>query len=336
MKVYEHGNYARYVLNKCRCPECSAANSRYERERTARLEPAYVVAGPARAHIEELAAAGVGLKQIAKVSGVSHGALSKLVFGIPGRAPSKRIRKSTLDRILAVTPADAAPGAKVPAGPSWSLIDEMIAAGVPKARVAEGLGQKGPGLQLSRNTMSARNVRAVAELHARWRAGQLELARRDSHGNTYVAVPPPSERGKADISDLLLELAEIVEERNAQPWRAAAACRTRPAYLWFPARGDNETASYALKICGACMVRNQCRAANIDQPVGIYAGMSARTRREIRGEAVEPPTPRPITHGTNAGYATHIRRNETPCRDCLDAHARYKMDSQARRRESAA
>ena len=28
----------------------------------------------------------------------------------------------------------------------------------------------------------------------------------------------------------------------------------------------------------------ECRAANIDQPVGIYAGMSAKARRDIRRE----------------------------------------------------
>lgn len=285
-KLYEHGSHARYVLNKCRCDECRAANRRYENERKARLEPAYVGADTARKHVRELMAAGVGLKRIQKVSGVPQGTLWKLVYGVKGRGVSKRVRKSTQDKLLAVTPADVAPGAKVNAASSWTLLDEMIAAGVPKARIAEALGQQGPGLQLGRQQISARNARAIVEIHAAWRAGRIEFARRDSHGGAKVAVPPPSERGRADISDLLLELAEIVEERNAQPWRADAACRARPSYLWFPARGDTETASYALKICGACFVRDQCRAANIDQRDGIYGGLSAKARRLIRHEAV--------------------------------------------------
>lgn len=282
-KVYEHGSHARYVLNRCRCTECKEANRLYERARAARLEPAFVAAGPARDHINDLIVAGVGLKQIAKTAGVAYSTLGKLMYGIPGRAPSKRVRKATLDRVLAVTPADAADGAKVDAGPSWVLLDEMIDAGVPKSHIARELGQKGPGLQVSRNQITGRNARAVAELHARWRAGDLEVVRRDRHGNTTVVEPPPVERRpQADITDLLLDLAEVVEERNSQPWRAQAACRSRPAYLWFPARGDRETASYAHKICDSCLVRDECRAANLDKPDGIYGGLSAKARRDLR------------------------------------------------------
>lgn len=284
-KVYEHGTHARYVINKCRCDDCRAANRAYENERARRIEPAYVAAGPARQHVTELMAAGVGLKRIAQVARVPHGTLSKLIYGMPDRAPSKRVRKATLDKILAVTPADAAPGAKVPAGPTWALVDEMVAAGVPKSRIAVELGQTGPALQLGRRTVTSRNARAVADLHARWRAGDIELARRDRHGNVRVATPPPPPpRGTADVSDLLLELAEIIEERNEQPWRASAACRGRPVYLWFPGRGDSTTAEHAIKICQACMVRNECRAANLDRRDGIYAGLSAKARRQIRRE----------------------------------------------------
>jgi hypothetical protein len=104
----------------------------------------------------------------------------------------------------------------------------------------------------------------------------------------YRSTPPPAERrDTADISDLVLELAEIVEDRNARPWRAQAACAGRPSYLWFPARGDHRTAEKALLICGACLVRAECRAANMDQPVGIFGGLSAAARREIRTERSE-------------------------------------------------
>jgi hypothetical protein len=265
-KQYEHGSNARFTLNGCRCTACTKAHRTYEAERRARIEPAYVSAITAREHCRELMAAGVGLKQIVKRSGVPQGTLWKLLYGKDGR-PSKRVRKATQDRLLAVSPADRADGAKIGAAPTWVLIDEMLAAGVPKVRIAQHIGQRGPGLQLSRNLVSARNARAVAELHARWRA------------------PPPIERRPpADISDLLLDLAEIVEERNAQPWRAQAACRNRPTYLWFPARGDAETADKATLICRSCLVRSECRQANLDQPVGIFAGLSAQARREIRRE----------------------------------------------------
>lgn len=289
-KEYPHGTNARFTLNGCKCDACSKAHRTYEAERRARIEPAYVSAITAREHCRELMAAGVGLKQIVKRSGVPQGTLWKLLYGKDGR-PSKRVRKSTQDRLLAVSPADRADGAKIDAGPTWVLIDEMLAAGVPKVRIAHHLGQSTQGLQLSRNLVSVRNARAVADLHRRWRAGEVELARHDRHGNTRVATPPAAERRPpADISDLLLDLAEIIEERNAQPWRAQAACRNRPTYLWFPARGDAETAEKATLICRSCLVRSECRQANLDQPVGIFAGLSAQARREIRRErpAAEP------------------------------------------------
>lgn len=41
------------------------------------------------------------------------------------------------------------------------------------------------------------------------------------------------------------------------------------------------------------------------------------------------PQPRPITHGTDSGYAAHIRRNTPPCDDCKAAHTAKQI---ARRR----
>lgn len=279
---YEHGSHAAYVLDRCRCDDCRAAATAYNRELRHRIEPAYVGAGPAREHIELLRAEGVGLKQVAKASGVSHGALSKLVYGTKTRGPSKRVRKVTLDKILAVTPAHAAGGSKVVAGPTWALIDEMLAAGVPKARIAEHLGQKGPGLQLSRRLVQPRNARVVRRLYDDWKAGRVELDRRNRYTGSVVVVAPPTRREPADVSELILELAEIVELRNAQPWRASAACRGRPTYLWFPARGDHETRDKGRRICLACIVRDQCRAEMLDERVGTYGGLTAKARRDLR------------------------------------------------------
>lgn len=312
-KEYAHGTNARWTLNGCRCGECSRAHYAYEVERRSRIEPAYVSALPAREHVRELMAAGVGLKTIAKRSGVPHGTLWKLLYGRDGK-PSKRVRKATQDRLLAVTPADRAAGARIDPGPTWALIDEMLAAGVPKARIAEGIGQRGPGLQLSRNSISARNARAVAELHRRWRAGEVQLTRTHRHTGTVVIAPPAVERRPvADISDLLLELAEIMEERNAQPWRSDAACRNRPTYLWFPAKGDQRTADKAVQICRSCLVRAECRAANLDQPAGIYFGTSAKARKEIRTEHSAPVTVRRFAFADLERYL----------------HARYGDDGQA-------
>lgn len=286
-----HGSYVKYVQDRCRCDECTKANQAYERENRQRIDPPYVLAGPAREHVRELMAAGVGLKQISKTSGVPHGTLSKLIYGdqARGMAPSKRIRPKTMSKLLAVTPAAIAGGAKVDAAPTWLLLEEMIAAGVPKSQIAEQIPGHGRTLQLSRNLVAARHARAVADLHRRWKAGQWVPERRSRFGNrplpAPVAVDPPRRRPAADVSDLLLELAEIVEERNAQPWRASSACRGRPVWMWFPARGDTDTMQRAMKVCRSCIVQSECRAANIDRRDGIYGALSAKARRELRSAA---------------------------------------------------
>jgi hypothetical protein len=283
----EHGSNAKYKVEGCRCTDCSQATSKHNRARARSVEPAYVTAGPARAHVRELSEAGVGLKQIVKACGVSQGALWKLMYGKNGK-PSKRIRRSTEQRILAVTPADVAPGGRIDAAPTWVLIDEMVAAGTAKTEIAAAIGQSGP-LQLARTTVTARNARAVADLHTAWCEGRVTLGRRDCWGNYRIAQPPSREpKPTADVSDLYLELAEILEERAAQSeWRQRAACRNRPTYLWFPGRGDGETTQRGLTVCSWCPVRDECRAANFDTPSGTYGGLTAAARRSVKRRDAE-------------------------------------------------
>lgn len=315
----EHGTHVKFVVDKCRCDPCRLANNAYERERRSRLVPPYVSAGPAREHCERLALQGVGLKTIAKVSGVSHGALSKLMYGdrTRGRGPSKRIRPETSSKILGVMPSDAADGAKVDAGPSWEILDGLIAAGVPKAQLATRLGQVGPGLQLSRGLIAARNARMVTELGRQWRAGEFTYERRwRGQVLEVVTLDPPDddttsadqerriaahrravyrarERGEPeptlthdDFDSVVLRLATTLEARIDQAqWRSQAACRGRETWLWFPARGDAETLAAAKRICDACFVSEQCLDANIDQPEGVFGGLSGRERRRLREAA---------------------------------------------------
>lgn len=283
-----HGTYARYVVDRCRCEPCRTARALYERDRVRRAEPAYVAGGPARAHVEELRSGGMGLKQIARLSGLAHGTLSKLIYGDSGRsmAPSKRVRRSTESALFDVA---SSAGSRRPAGPTWALVDEMVAAGAPKSRIAEQLGQVGQGLQLGRRFVSARNAEAVAELYRRWSAGEVLLVRRDSHGGRRVAPAPPPEAADRDVSHLMLDLAEIVEARNDdRGWAARAACRTprTPPRMFFPGRGDAAGLEAALVVCRSCPVMMDCRAANIDRRDGVVGGLSSKARRELRSAPV--------------------------------------------------
>lgn len=312
----EHGTRACYVFGSesgagdgCRCDLCRKAARDAARAAKDRIAPAYVSAVPAREHIQFLSEHGVGLKQVVKVSGVSQGALWKLMYGKNGKT-SKRIRPETAEKILAVTPADVADGARVPAGPTWDKVDELIAAGIPKAEIARRLGQNTGGLQLSKGMVSGRHARAVAAMHAEYLAGEFTYVRRSRHGNQTVTLPAPEQddgiealvrRGNAaarraryrtdepvtttydDADRLLIEFVEIIEDRIANAkWRAQAACRGRETWMFFPARGDRQTQEAAQRVCAACVVRTQCLAAHSDEPSGIWAGTTGRERREMR------------------------------------------------------
>jgi hypothetical protein len=172
-----HGTYAKYVIERCGCSACRKANNDYELRRTraiARPDEVwlpYVPAGPARRHLAELAANGVGYKTVARLSGVGTGTLSKLIYGdrTRGMAPSKRIRRTTLEAILAVRPEQATGAQKVPAGPTWALLDELLAAGYSRTHLAAALGSRGtrPALQVQRDMVRASTARKVERLHRR-------------------------------------------------------------------------------------------------------------------------------------------------------------------------
>lgn len=57
-------------------------------------------------------------------------------------------------------------GQKVPAGPTWRLLDELVARGWSKSELARRLGLGSPALQFSRDRVRASTARAVEALHA--------------------------------------------------------------------------------------------------------------------------------------------------------------------------
>jgi len=109
---HEHGTRNAYVLDRCRCRACRDANSGHQ-ARIDRLKAygqfdPFVDAAPVLEHVRTLQASGMGLKRIAHVAGVAHGGLTKLVYGkrqADGTyRPTKRMRKETAARVLAVKP----------------------------------------------------------------------------------------------------------------------------------------------------------------------------------------------------------------------------------------
>jgi len=68
-----------------------------------------VPAEPARQHMAWLQSNGIGVRKVARLTGISLGSLSKLLYGYPKHnvPPSRRIRRTARDAILAVRPVGA-------------------------------------------------------------------------------------------------------------------------------------------------------------------------------------------------------------------------------------
>lgn len=129
--THQHGTSACYVLDLCRCTPCTTANrddsNQRNRQKAYGRYHKYVNAEHVRAHIAELQAYGIGPKRIAELSGVPHGAISKLVYGVyaPGpagrngkgvltRGPSRRVLRATAEAIYTVEAIPANLGSRVP------------------------------------------------------------------------------------------------------------------------------------------------------------------------------------------------------------------------------
>lgn len=131
--THEHGTPACYVLDRCRCIPCMEANTARERERT-RLKAygrynKYVPAEFVRDHLAELKEYGIGLKTVAKLSGVGNGTLTKIWYGTYAttgrgkehthgtgefvRGPSRRVTRKTAEAIYAVEAVPANLGPRV-------------------------------------------------------------------------------------------------------------------------------------------------------------------------------------------------------------------------------
>lgn len=161
---HQHGERATYVLDACRCIPCSKANAEAETWRTRQKAYGryhkYVPAEHVRAHLRELGVYGIGLKRVAKLSGVSTGTLSKIMFGVYApvegefrgckgkgervREPSRRVLRSTAEKIYDVeaVPANLGVGQKDhERTPTARLrLQALVALGWSQSKLAERLG----------------------------------------------------------------------------------------------------------------------------------------------------------------------------------------------------
>lgn len=235
---HEHGTYAAYVLDRCRCAPCWASNNDYENQRRRNL--AYgrsnlVDAQPVREHLARLAAAGMGLKTVSRVTGVSTGTLGKIVYGTPSRdrGPSRRVTRATETQILAVQPRLAG-GVPVDATGTHRRIQALVTQGWSLSVIASRIGMLpgNLGTLLQRDRVLTSTQAAVKALYDelwdqrppenQWRE-KISASRARGHAARNGWVPPlawdddeiddpaatphvtaPPQRGTLELEDLVM------------------------------------------------------------------------------------------------------------------------------------
>jgi DNA-binding CsgD family transcriptional regulator len=162
-----------YNQHKCRCTKCRAgvnakARTRKKAQAYGRYASRYVPAGPARARIKQLQAAGLGVKQIARAAGISRTTAAQLVWGRDGREVINTLA-TTAERVLAVTidPAQLTPGAAVSSIPTRRRLQALVAVGHSLRKIAVHLECKPQNLEhFMKNTyVMARTHLAIAALY---------------------------------------------------------------------------------------------------------------------------------------------------------------------------
>lgn len=210
--THQHGTRRAYVADRCRCARCRQANTLAARERTTAIAygiwPGLVDAGPARAHIQTLRAAGLSLKHVATLSGVARGTLDALVYGEPSRQspPTARVHSKTEQRLLAVR-------FEITALPMTARI---VATGSRRRLQALAvLGWSIPALA-ARTALTERTLRATLTAKSVSVATATEIAAHfDQLGHTQ---PPAGSAAERDAACVQARQARAAGWRPPQAW----------------------------------------------------------------------------------------------------------------------
>lgn len=256
----EHGTRSRYVTDRCRCEDCRAANAAYYHEAKKRVAPATVGAARARRHLIDLRRQGIGNKAVAATAGMSTTTVQEVVSG-----DVTSIRPETEQKILGVSAANVVDNGYVDAGPTWRIIEKLLAAGWTKTAINQGIGNKGRALQIRKTRIKAKTARAVAEL---WEREQAKVGQ--------PGAVAPSSRAAYDLP---------VFWEGDTSWMKRGACRgsDAPTWLFFAGRGDIRTTEAAKAVCATCGVTEQCLDYALrNRAAGVWGGTSGAERRGMK------------------------------------------------------
>ena len=173
--THRHGTRPAYVADRCRCTPCRRANTLAARQRTTAIAygtwSGLVDAGPARAHIHKLRAAGLSLKHLAALANVGRGTLDALIYGDPSRElpPTARVHARTEERLLAVRfDITALPDtARIPATGSRRRLQGLAVLGwsLPSLAAYTDLSQRKLRAAVTARSLSVATATEIAELY---------------------------------------------------------------------------------------------------------------------------------------------------------------------------
>ncbi len=227
---HRHGTRAAYVKDRCRCTDCTAANTAISRTATreriyGRWRP-YVDAGPVREHIATLRAAGIGVERIAQLAGLSVSHIRQLAkFGRGDSPTTQRVRPSTAARVLGIGITNRAPRSRVDATGTRRRLQALIAIGWAPVLLAAELGRRPNSLHRSMTgpSVSARTAHEVVSVYER----------------LWNATPPLATSEQRATADAALAHAAAQGWPPPLAWDDIDADPTPPASTAGPCRRDD-------------------------------------------------------------------------------------------------
>ena len=182
---WAHGTNASYNGHGCRCGPCTVAHRLYVREwlrhkRRAAIgieaeRPACVDNTDAVEHLEWLRSVGIGSRRVAELTGIARTSIHEIT-----NREHKRSKPETIAKILAIGLSDGAPGSRIDAAATWSLIAELRAHGHSQASLARMLGYKSRELPFGRTSVTRESAERVKQLHHRLMFREIERRRLDA------------------------------------------------------------------------------------------------------------------------------------------------------------
>lgn len=280
-------------LRRALCHAC------YEKDRRAGHIDALVDAGPARAHIAVLRAAGWRYREIARAARIDR---SVVAFIVAGRV--------TINARTSAALCGIDPGAR-------RAYQCRVTA---KARARKAW-------------VTRRANQAAASQQARFDRARRRAAQRGRQAQVMAVRRAEAARRRAACSGGAPErLAELV----AAPadWMVEALCAQTDPEVFFPEKGSGTSTDIKLAktICAGCPVRQQCLDYALDNDIeyGIWGGLSAQRRRPLQRARRATSTVRTCVNG-------HQRPvDEKCCRQCRrEAWQRYNADPDVKARRAA-